>query len=99
MEELLRQKALESARIITPHSEKEKEKWEKKVEDDEDSDPDVATPKNKESSEILRALDLLTQNQASTQQIALELTKAQNANSKAKAISENLPPHAQLIFK
>ena len=61
MGELLRLKALESAGIKNPHSEKEKQKWEKKAEDDEDSDPEVATLKNKQSSEILRALDLLTQ--------------------------------------
>jgi hypothetical protein len=52
-----------------------------------------------ESSVLLKAIELLTQNQAGMQQMALESTKSLQATNRSKNLFENLPPQSQLIFK
>ena len=52
-----------------------------------------------DSSTLMKAIELLTQNQAGMQQMALELTKSLQATSKSKNLFENLPPQSQFIFK
>jgi hypothetical protein len=63
-------------------------------------DVSMSTPSsNTDTSALFKALELLTQNQAGMQQLALESTKSLHATSKSKNLFENLPPQSQLIFK
>jgi hypothetical protein len=61
----------------------------------------TSTPtSNTDTATLLKALELLTQNQAGMQeQLALESTKSIHATSKSKTLFGNLPPQSQLIFK
>jgi hypothetical protein len=63
-------------------------------------DVSTSTPSsNTDTSALFTALELLTQNQAGMQQLALESTKSLHATSKSKNLFKNLPPQSQLIFK
>jgi hypothetical protein len=60
----------------------------------------TSTPtSNTDTSALFKALELLTQNQAGMQQLALESTKSLHATSMSNNLFENLPPQSQLIFK
>ena len=99
---------IEEENLRTGRAEREKrteedESQETERNDNRKSHPTICTHHTPtptlDSSVLIKAIELLTQNQAGMQQMALESTKSLQATSKSKNLFENLVPQSQLIFK